>query len=86
MACGGGGRVESTLKRVLNQSSELDPSLRCLCQLVPIFERADIQTRGEEEADRVGDELLVGVRILTEQRFFGAFFDAAEEDFGSVGG
>ena len=64
MACSGGGRVESTLKRVLNQSSELDPSLRCLCQLVPIFERADIQTRGEEEADRVGDQLFVGLGIL----------------------
>jgi len=86
MACDGSGRIELTLKSVSDQSSELDPSLQCLCQLVPIFERADLQTRGEEEADRVGDELFVGVRILTEQRFFGAFFDAAEEDFGSIGG
>ncbi len=78
MACSGGGRVESTLKRVLNQSLELDPSLQCLSQLVPIFERADAQTRGKEEADCVGNELFVGVRILTEQRYFGAFFDAAE--------
>ena len=69
MACGGGCCVESTLKLILNQTSELNPSLRCLCQLVPIFERADIQTRGEEEADCVGDELFVGLRILTEQRF-----------------
>jgi len=31
-----------------------------------------------QQADRVGDQLLVGVGILTEQRFLGAFFDAAE--------
>jgi len=45
---------------------ELDPRLRCFGQLIPIFKCADIQTHGEEEADRVGDQLLVGVGILTE--------------------
>ena len=46
----------------------------------------DLQTRGEEEADRVGDQLFVDVGILPYQCFLGAFLDAAEKNFGGIGG
>ncbi len=55
MACSGGCRIEPTLERFLDHLAEFDPRLRGFGQLVPILERTDIQTRGEEEADHVSE-------------------------------
>ncbi len=54
------------LKSILDHPAEFNPSLLGFKKLVPILERMDIQPRGEEQADRVGDQLLVGVEVLAE--------------------
>ena len=64
MARGGGCRIEPMLECLLYHPEEFDPRLCGFGQLFPILERSDIQTHGEEEADRVGDQLFVGVGIL----------------------
>ena len=46
--------------------------------MVPILERTDIQTRGEEEADRVSDQLFVGVGILPDLSKYRGYFRTVE--------
>ena len=42
MACGGGCRIEPTLKGFLDHPTEFDPCLCGIVKLVPIFERRNI--------------------------------------------
>ena len=44
----------------------------------------DVHSRGEEEADRVHDQLFVGVGVFPQQCYLGAFLDAAEKNFGGI--
>jgi hypothetical protein len=64
MACGGGCHVEPTLEGILNQPTEFNPCFVGLKKLVLNLERTDVESCGEEQADRVGDQLFVGVWVL----------------------
>ncbi len=86
MAQGGGRCIEPTLKGLLDYLAEFDPRYCALGKLVPILERTDIHSCGKEEADCVHDQLLVGVGVLPQQRFLGAFLDAVEKNFGRISG
>ncbi len=66
MACGGGCRVEPTLEGILNHPTEFNPCFVGLKKLVPILKRTYVESCGEEQADRVGDQLFVGVWVLPE--------------------
>ncbi len=54
------------MEGILNHLRELNPCLVGLKKLVPILERTDIESCGEEQADRVGDQLFGGVWVLPE--------------------
>jgi hypothetical protein len=84
MARGGGRRIKPTLKGLLDYPAELYPHFRTLGKLVPILECTDVQSRGEEEADRVHDQLLVGVGVFPQQCCLGTFLDVAEKNFGGI--
>jgi hypothetical protein len=66
MACGGGCCVELTLEGILNHPTEFNPCFVGLNKLVPILECTDVESCGEEQADRVGDQLFVSVWVLPE--------------------
>ncbi len=86
MAQGGGQRIKPTLKGLLDYRAEFYPHFCALGKLVPILECTDVQSRGEEEADHVHDQLLVGVGVFPQQCCLGAFLDAAEKNFGGISG
>jgi hypothetical protein len=86
MAQGGGQRIKPTLKGLLDYPAEFYPHFRTLGKLVPILERTDVHSRGEEDADCVHDQLLIGVGFFSQQRCLGAFLNAAEKNFGGISG
>ena len=53
MAQGWGRCIKPTLKGLLDYPAEFYPRFCALGKLVPILKRTDVQSRGEEEADRV---------------------------------
>jgi hypothetical protein len=55
-------------------------------QTIPFLKHTDVQTRSEEEADRVHNDLPIGVRIATDDGNFGTILDTTKENFGGVGG
>jgi hypothetical protein len=66
MAEGGCRCIKSSLECILDNLAEFDPSFGRICELVPILESTGVQTCGEKEADRIHDELFIGVWILTQ--------------------
>ncbi len=84
MAQGGGQRIKPTLKGLLDYPAEFYSRFCTLGKLVPILKHTDVQSRGEEEADRVHDQLLVGAGVFPQQRCLGAFLDASEKNFGGI--
>ena len=84
MARGGGRRIKPTLKGLLDYPVEFYPRFCTLGKLVPNLKRMDVQSCGEEEADRVHDQLLVGVGVFPQQCCLGAILDAAEKNFGEI--
>ncbi len=66
MACGKGCCIEPTLEGILNHPTEFNPCLVGLKKLVPILKRTGVESCGEEQVDRVGDQLFVGVWVLPE--------------------
>jgi hypothetical protein len=84
MARDGGRRIKPTLKGLLDYPAEFYPCFCALSKLVPILEHTDGQSCGEEEADRVHDQLLVSVGVSPQQCCLGTFLDAAEKNFGGI--
>jgi hypothetical protein len=84
MARGGDQRIKPTLKGLLDYPAEFYPRFCALGKLVPILKRTDVQSCGEEEADCVNDQLLVGVGVFPQQCCLGAFLNAAEKNFGGI--
>jgi hypothetical protein len=62
----------------LDHPTEFYPRLIGEWQTVPFLEHADVQSGGEEEADRVHHDLPIGVWVPTDDRDLSAIFDAAK--------
>jgi hypothetical protein len=84
LAQGGGRRIKRMLKGLLDYPAEFYPRFCALGKLVPILKCTDVQSRGEEEADCVHDQLLVSVEVFPQQCCLGAFLDVAEKNFGGI--
>jgi hypothetical protein len=81
--CGSSG-VEATLKRFLDKCPQRNPCLLHVSEAVPFLKRPLIQSSGEEEADRIIYQLVIGVRVVAHDHNFSAILDAPEENFGGI--
>jgi hypothetical protein len=73
------------LESLLYHGLQGDPCLGSKCQLIPILEWPGVESGREEETDGVHHNLPICVGVATKEGCLGAFFDAAEEDFRSIG-
>jgi hypothetical protein len=77
--------IQTTLECLLNEVMQFDPRLGDWQESVPLLERPNAQAHGQEEADRVVDQLGIHVWIISQNYNLSAIFDAMEEDFGGIG-
>jgi hypothetical protein len=86
MDSGGGCHIEPALERLLYHGLQDNPCLGCKHQAIPIFKQLGVESGGEEEMDGICHKLPIRVGVVAKEGPLGAFFNAAEEDFRSVGG
>jgi hypothetical protein len=76
--------IPTTLERLLNEATQFDPHLGNWQEPVPLLEGPNVQARGQEEADRVVDQLANCVWVITQNCNLSAIFDVTEEDFEGI--
>ncbi len=86
MACGGDRCIEPVLERLMDHGSQGNPCLGSEYQSIPILERPGVESGSEEEMDGIRHKLPIHVGVAAKEGCHGAFFDAVEEAFRSVGG
>jgi hypothetical protein len=70
---------------LLDHGTKRQPSLSLGKETIPILKGAQVESRCQEEADCVVDELVVRVRIVTKKCNFGLMLDSAEEYIRGIG-